>query len=321
MVVRRGNDFAFGDDRGRSIARQARLRTARAVGCAAREKIARAAAETRKPADFKSTHFLIHTDLPSKDAHELLRRLEVMLGLVAKYWGQPLNGTIEAYVVKDLANWPADSLDPAGRAKIETGAGITLVETLNQGRRTLAAKAVVYAVADHGTPQHEAVHAYCGQTFGRVGPLWYSEGMAEMGNYWRPNDASVRCPDYVIDYIRHSHPKSLAEILFEDGVDRPGRPVAATGDSWQNYAWRWALCQLLENNPNYSLAIPSVGLGLSHRAARQLCRQLRRDGRGAGLRVSVLREPSGLRAIGSICAAGTGTANSRTPRSRRWPRA
>jgi hypothetical protein len=212
------------------------------------------------PADYKSEHFLVHSDLVAQEAHALLGRLETMLALVSKYWGRPLAGTIECYVVKDLANWPAGSLDPVGRAKIAQGAGITLVETLNLGDKTLAAKAVVYATADRGTPQHEAVHAYCGQTFGRVGPLWYSEGMAEMGNYWRPNDASVRAPDYVVDYIRRNRPKPLREILGED-IDRPGRPAAATGDSWQNYAWRWALCHMLDNNPNYSSRFRALGLG------------------------------------------------------------
>jgi len=215
---------------------------------------------TRKPADYKSAHFEIHTDLPAQQAHQLLRRMEVMLRLISQYWGQPPKDTIECYVVGDLSNWPAGSLDPVGRAKIAENAGITLVETVNLGNRVVSAKAVVYAVADRGTPQHEAVHAYCGQTFGRVGPLWYSEGMAEMGTYWRPNDKSVRCPDYVVEYLRNSHPKPLRAILGED-FDRPGRAATGTGDSWQNYAWRWALCHVLENNPNYSDRFRSLGLG------------------------------------------------------------
>jgi hypothetical protein len=214
----------------------------------------------RAPADYKSAHFELHTDLPPKEARALLDRLEVMLGLVSKYWRQPLAGTIECYVVQDLANWPAGALHPAGRAKVADDAGITLVETLNLGPQTIAAKAVVYAVHHRGTPEHEAVHAYCGQTFGRMGPLWYSEGMAELGNYWRPGDSSVRCPDYVIDHLRSSRPKPLREILGED-VDRPGKPAAVTGDSWQNYAWRWALCHLLDNNPNYAARFQALGLG------------------------------------------------------------
>jgi hypothetical protein len=227
---------------------------------------ARRAAKAGAPADFRSTHFLLHTDLPPKEARELLRRLETMLALVSKYWGRPAAGVIECYVVQDLGVWPQDALDAAGRAKIAQGAGITHVDTLTRGAKTLAARAVVYAAADRGTPQHEAVHAYCGQTFGRVGPLWYAEGMAEMGQYWRQGDASVLCPPYVSDYLRTSRPKPLAEILAEDGTQSGAGP-ARTGDSWRNYAWRWALCHLLANNPNYSERFRPLGLGYLSGAA------------------------------------------------------
>ncbi len=208
----------------------------------------------RKPADFKSLHFLIHTDLGAKQAHELLNRLEVMLGLISKYWGQPPRGVIECYVVADLSVWPAGSLDPAGRAKIQEKAGVTLVETQRRGDRPVAATAVVYASAEYGNPQHEAVHAYCGQTFGQMGPLWYAEGMAEMGQYWRQNDRGVHCHPFVVKYIRSSPPKPLQEILGD-------RAQSMTGDCWQNYAWRWALCHLLENNSNYAPRFRALGLG------------------------------------------------------------
>ena len=213
------------------------------------------------PADFRSTHFVLHTDLPPKEARGLLRRLETMLSLVSKYWGQPLKGTIECYVVRDLSVWPEDALDLSGRAKIEQGAGITHVETLNRGAKVLSAKAVVYAAAGRGTPQHEAVHAYCGQTFGRTGPLWYSEGMAEMGQYWRQGDSSVRCPAYVVDYLRASRPKPVRRIVSEDGTRRGGAAPVRSGDSWQNYSWRWALCHLLANNANYADRFRPLGLG------------------------------------------------------------
>jgi hypothetical protein len=212
-------------------------------------------------ADFRSPHFLLHTDLPSNEARKLLGKLETMLSLISKYWGQPPSGVIECYVVRDLAVWPAGSLDAAGRAKIEQGAGITHVDTVTRGPQLISAKAVVYAAADRGTPQHEAVHAYCGQTFGRTGPLWYSEGMAEMGQYWRQGDASVRCPTYVTDYLRANRAKSVRQIIAEDGTTQPGAAPARTGDSWQNYAWRWALCHLLAENPNYSDRFRPLGLG------------------------------------------------------------
>ena len=64
------------------------------------------------PADFKSAHFLVHTDLPAKEARELLARLETMLSIISTYWNHPPVGVIECYVVGDLDCWPAGSLAP-----------------------------------------------------------------------------------------------------------------------------------------------------------------------------------------------------------------
>lgn len=210
---------------------------------------------TTGPSDYRSQHFWLHTDLTATEAKELLERLEYMLGIIATYWQKQPQGVIEMYVVKDLNKWPPGGIpDDNGLAMIQAGGGLTSTVTLGN-----LAKSTVYAVADRGTPQHEAVHAYCGQNFGTAGPTWYSEGMAEMGQYWRKNDVSVQVHDVVVDYIRKSEPKSLNAIV--NGNER-------TGDSWQNYAWRWALCHLLATNPNYSPQFRPLGLSILSKGPR-----------------------------------------------------
>jgi hypothetical protein len=204
------------------------------------------------PTDYLSEHFVVHTDLAADDAKDLLERLETMLSLISTYWARPCVGKIECYVVKELDKWPSGKIPEEGLDHIRAGAGVTITSTLSSGVLALS-RAVVYAVADRGTPQHEAVHAYCGQTFGTTGPVWYSEGMAEMGQYWRKDDKSVRIHDVVLDYLRSSPPKSMNDIV--NGQE-------FTGDSWQNYAWRWALCHLLANNTNYAAKFRPLGLAL-----------------------------------------------------------
>lgn len=213
-----------------------------------------AEAESTRPKDYRSQHFYIHTDLSPTEAKELLDRLEAMLKLMSKYWGRPPSGIIECYVAKDLAKWQGVPIDPDGWAQIENRAGITLHLKRILGQQ-FTAKSTVYAFAKDGIPQHEAVHAYCGQTFGRTGPTWYSEGMAEIGNYWREGEKFVNVPKEIVEYLRGSPPKTLAEIVDLNQV---------TGDSWQNYAWRWALCHLLDFSPNYSARFRELGLGLLH---------------------------------------------------------
>lgn len=218
----------------------------------------RSGSTTTEPRDYRSKNFLIHTDLSPDEAQDLLARLEKMLVIISAYWASPNRSVIECYVVKDLANWPSGSLHPVGLQSVSGGGGVTISHARYRGGRLIQSKSVVYAVAERGTPQHEAVHAYCGQNFGHTGPVWYSEGMAEMGNNWKEvpkkgQPLSVNCERYVVDYIKNSEPKSLNEIV---------NSKETTGDSWENYCWRWALCHLLATNPNYANRFRPLGLGL-----------------------------------------------------------
>jgi hypothetical protein len=77
--------------------------------------------------------------------------------------------------------------------------------------------------------------------------------MAEMGQYWRDGARDVNAHEEVIQYLRSAPLKPLLETVNEDQF---------TGDSWKNYAWRWALCHLLANNPNYAPRFRPLGLGL-----------------------------------------------------------
>lgn len=207
---------------------------------------------------YSSKNFALRTDLEPDDARELLARLETMLVLVSRYFGKPNQQIIEMNVVKDQANWPPGSIDGDALASLEAGGGITLSVTSFQRngsgqRQVVGAKSVVWAVADRGTPQHEAVHAYCHQTFGRTGPTWYSEGMAELGQYWKEKEDGVNIHDGVLQYLKSEDPKELTEIVA---------PGQQTGDSWQNYSWRWALCHLLAANPNYAPRFKPLGMAL-----------------------------------------------------------
>ncbi len=201
-----------------------------------------------KPRDLRSENFLLHTDLSDRSAKILLDKLEYMGGMIARYYGRRQQGLVECYVVKRLDLWKDISLEPAGVAKIRERAGVTISRSLGKKR-----KSIVYACDDHGVVQHEAVHAFCSQTFGGTGPTWYSEGMAEMGQYWKKDNLAVEIQPAVIGYLTSSQPKSMLNIVAAGQI---------TGDSWQAYAWRWALCHLLANNPNYAARFKALGLNM-----------------------------------------------------------
>ena len=208
--------------------------------------------------EYASNNFALRTDLSADAANDLLGRLEKMLARVSRYYRKPNSQIIEMNVIHDKKRWPASSIPNEAINNIMDGGGITLSATLTHHnglgeKQIAAAKSIVWAVSDRGVPQHEAVHAYCHQNFGRTGPTWYAEGMAELGQYWQEKDDSIHIHDEVMRYLKNSQPKDLLEITASG---------QKTGDSWRNYAWRWALCHLLSTNPNYAPRFKPLGMAL-----------------------------------------------------------
>ena len=209
--------------------------------------------EPGEPRLKRSAHFALHTDISDRQAQVLLAKLETMYELVSGYFKARPRHPIECYVVRDLKKWPTDQIPAPGRAKILEPAGVTLSRSSIVKGRIVGTQSIVYSCDDHGIAQHEAVHAFCAQAFGSTGPTWYSEGMAEMGQYWKKGNLAVDISPFVADYLATSKPQKLKEIVKLNQV---------TGDSWQNYSWRWALCYLLASNPNYSKRFKQLGLNL-----------------------------------------------------------
>ena len=74
-----------------------------------------------------------------------------------------------------------------------------------------------------------------------------------MGAYWKQGQLEVDIQPGVINYLTNAPPKKMLDIVAAGQV---------TGDSWQAYAWRWALCHLLANNPNYSDRLKGLGVAM-----------------------------------------------------------
>lgn len=210
---------------------------------------------TAEPREYRSQHILMLTDLPADEAKSTLDEIEQMLDLVAGYYQRKPVGMIQIYAARDLKSWPAKTLagmDENGKSRILAGLGRTTSVTARVGR-TANTQATIYAPADRRTLLHESVHGYCRQTFNGAGPVWYAEGMAEMGQYWKKDQLGVNAPAEVLAFLKKHPPKSAKEVVESDQL---------TGDSWQAYATRWALCHLLANNPNYAAKFKPLGISL-----------------------------------------------------------
>jgi hypothetical protein len=204
--------------------------------------------EPQEPRPMESRHFRMVTDISDRQARILLDKLEAMFDLVASYYGRRPGTPIEVYVVADASRWDMSDWDPRVVAKLQQGEGTTVYRRVGSNQQ-----AVVFSANNPDIVQHEAVHGFCFLTFQGTGPLWYAEGMAEMGQYWRADEVSVNADPAVIGYLRSRPPQPLASIINATRIE---------GETWKAYAWRWALCHFLASNPNYSDKFRSLGVAL-----------------------------------------------------------
>jgi hypothetical protein len=211
--------------------------------------------------------------------------LEETLGRASKYWGRALPGKIEVFLVDRLEQWPADAF-PLREARIVLKhiGGSTAIDWPDAGRH-VKLRTCVYATNRKGIAEHEIVHAYCFQTFGRGGPDWYQEGMAEV--LARPaSSRDVLCRQETLELLKAADALSVTRIVrrvaftkeLRHSVERfqslPGQPKAqfafdlaawsradgqVLADTRLAYAESWALCQLLHESPNYRRAFRLLG--------------------------------------------------------------
>ncbi len=243
------------------------------------------AVAARAPAEYRSRWFQVHTDLPADEAEALLVRLERTLDVASGYWRRAPRQPIQCYVVDDLANWPQRSLPHPAAHLIVAGIGGAIVEPERPNARGSREGTIVYASSRPGIAEHEAVHAYCSQTFGKMGPSWYNEGMAELAYF--EFDVEVRCSPEGIAFLRQperpplrglvnaeqSFQRNSAQILQlisrKQEMTAPGQQI--TMKHWtdedqrqvqsvrESYIYGWALCHLLYHNPNYAQRFRGMG--------------------------------------------------------------
>ena len=199
---------------------------------------------------FRSDHFELYTDLEPRDTIEVLDRIELVVSNLGVYWGQPLKGKIKCFVVSDLSVWPAELLSDAnGRAKIAERSGMIVAERMVKEGGAESFNPVVYTFADTEMPQRQVVRAFCWQTFGRCGPDWFAEGLAEVGAHWR-KEGGIHCPPWMVEYLRNNASVSPRAII--DSRHKANQ-------AWETAAQRWGSCYMLANDPRYSQRFRQFG--------------------------------------------------------------
>lgn len=232
----------------------------------------------------RTPHFSLYTDLPADEARALLERLEATVQTLADYWRRPLRGTIQCYVARDVDAWHDRELPhPMARILIGRVGGAALYRASENGG-SAPSKIVVLASAKPGVAEHEVVHAYCGQTFGTTGPLWYREGMAQLLVTNRDVSRGMDFPAETFAALAAGPKLTLSDVVggtqntqelcasFDEMIaDHDGVVGLIPVSDWseadsqslaaitQTYAWSWLVCHMLEFNPNYRARFRALG--------------------------------------------------------------
>jgi len=129
---------------------------------------------------------------------------------------------------------------------------------------------------------HEGTHAVMNRIFGRVGPVWYREGIAEMLGTHSYRDGKLQLNIFpedrkqveywgrikiIRDDIRKNGTRQIDQI-----VDLPTRAFLSS----DSYAWSWALQTLLHRRPEY-LPICDALREEMHRSTRGVTRVFSRE--------------------------------------------
>ena len=202
---------------------------------------------------YASAHYRLHTDIPAREAKDLLKDLETIYGQMAAYFGRGVIKPIPGFVVADVRNFP--DLPDDARERVANNEGLTKGKFVGLRSRSRFipkdGNAAFYACADKQIALHESVHAFCYLAFGTGGPIWYAEGMAELGHYWRGASDVVNADPRVIAYLQAQRPRSLMAIT-DEADDDPG--------TWRDYAWRWSVCHFMAHHPTYTKRFHRLGM-------------------------------------------------------------
>lgn len=232
----------------------------------------------REPQAYQFRRLQLWSDLDQQQLTQRARRWKVVLDWCETWWGEPTRGTIQVYLAEQLEAWPMGVFpDPLARIYIGGIGGATreptvLARTPDGTRRF---QAVVYANAQDGVLDHELVHAYCSQTFGVGGPLWFREGMAELA--YRSIDRPVRLNAAEVSLLREA-PRDVLRSMQQESpyaeslsraVARVQQQSRAAGERevslahWtsadrdlvtqarRQYLFAWAFCHLLVHDARF----------------------------------------------------------------------
>jgi hypothetical protein len=220
-------------------------------------------------------HLRLYTDLPPSDAVDSLPVVfDAAVPLWADYFGIAPEALrhwrLQGYLIEDRAKFAALGLLPTAQPDFLHG--------FSQGNELWLMEQPSDYYRRH-LLLHEGTHCFMATQLGEMGPGWYMEGMAELLGTHRWHEDRLEMGvlparreavpmwgriKWVREAVRAGKPLELAAVLALDRRQRLGT---------DEYAWCWALCQLLDAHPRWQARFRQLAEDVSEAGFNERFRQ------------------------------------------------
>ena len=218
--------------------------------------------EAVSPRVVRDAFLPLKTDLSDQKSRILQDELTEVLRLLTTCFGRKPTAPIQIQAIADEQRWPAELLSEDLRQLVKQGECKVVRDPRANGSRRGAV--TIYAPAKTSLIRATLATAYLQQIFGSAGPEWYQEGMSEVAKYWKPpaNEVQIGSTQLKMfsrakgsksatDIVSFVAPESEEDISTLTAAEKRRRVSFQARQTRERQGYRWALCFMLANNPNY----------------------------------------------------------------------
>jgi hypothetical protein len=218
---------------------------------------------------FESRRLKLYTDIEARQAEVLPRVIDAAYDDWTAYFGPlPPNRErsdfqVTGYLMADKAVFRDAGLLPKDLPEFLNGRHRGAEFWMNQQKSDYYRRHLLI---------HEATHCYMTILGGRLPPLWYVEGMAELfGTHHMAANGKITFrtfPQRAADYPGHGRITIMRdEIAAGRGLTLDAVEALGANEFLKNesYGWSWGLCEFLEHHPRWREPFHSLARNFNYR--------------------------------------------------------
>ncbi|MCC7418916.1 MAG: hypothetical protein IT428_01425 [Planctomycetaceae bacterium] len=218
---------------------------------------------------FESRRLKLYTDIEARQAEALPRVIDAAYDDWTTYFGplppnrERTDFQVTGYLMADKTLFREAGLLPEDLPEFLNGRHRGAEFWMNQQKHDYYRRHLLI---------HEATHCYMTILGGRLPPLWYVEGMAELfGTHHVASDGKITFrtfPQRAADYAGHGRITIIRDEIAAGRGLTLDAVEALDGNEFlknESYGWSWGLCEFLEHHPRWREPFRSLARNFNYR--------------------------------------------------------